>query len=83
MTRKHLLLMAIGCIVPVMALAAVFLFQIQISTVLLLGLFLLCPAHHLWMMRSHTGYSTPAPEQSNSLASSDNANGRQTVVIRE
>jgi hypothetical protein len=83
MTRKHLILMAIGCLVPIMALAAIFLFQIQISTVLLLGLFLLCPAHHLWMMRGHTGHSAHAPEQTDSLASSDKANGRQTVVIRE
>jgi ABC-type transport system involved in cytochrome bd biosynthesis fused ATPase/permease subunit len=83
MTRKHLLLMAICCTVPIMALAAIFLFQIQISAVLLLGLILLCPALHLWMMRRHIGYSNHAPEQSNSRASSDNINSRQTVAIRE
>ena len=83
MTRRHLLLMAIGCTVPMIALAAIFLFQIQISTVLLLGLFLLCPALHLWMMRGHIGHSTKAPEQTNSLASSDNANGRQSAAYRE
>jgi hypothetical protein len=83
MTRKHLLLMAICCAVPIIALAAIFLFQIQISTVLLLGLILICPALHLWMMRGHIGHSDHAPEQSNSRTSSDSANGRQTAAIRE
>lgn len=63
MTRKQLLLMAIGCIMPMMALAATFLFQIQISTLLLLGLFLLCPALHLWMMRDHADQSAHHPDQ--------------------
>ena len=58
MTRKHLVLMAIGCLLPLTALAAIFLFQVQISTVLLFGLFLLCPALHLFMMRDHMGHSS-------------------------
>lgn len=83
MTRKHLLVMAIGCTVPILALAAIFLYQIQVSTVLLFGLFLFCPALHLLMMRGHTGHSAHPPEQSKSQASSNNANGRQTIVIKE
>ena len=83
MTRKHLLLMAFGCTAPIMALAAIFLFQIQISTVLLLGLFLLCPAQHVWMMRGHTGYSAHVPEQTDSPASSSKANGYIPVGARE
>ena len=55
MTRKHLVLMAIGCLLPITALAAIFLFQVQVSAVLLFGLFLLCPALHLFMMRGHMG----------------------------
>lgn len=53
MTRKHLMLMVIGCLLPLAALAAIFIFQVQVSTVLLLGLVLLCPAMHLLMMRGH------------------------------
>lgn len=53
MTRKHLILMAVGCLLPIAALAAIYLFRIQVSTVLLFGLFLLCPALHLLMMRDH------------------------------
>jgi Protein of unknown function (DUF2933) len=83
MTRKHLLLMAICCTVPIMGLAAIFLFQIQISTVLLLGLILLCPALHLWMMRGHTRHSAHIPEQTDSPASSDKANGHNPLGARE
>lgn len=53
MTRKHLMLMVIGCLLP---LAAIFIFQVQVSTVLLLGLVLLCPAMHLLLMRGHMSH---------------------------
>ncbi len=59
MTPKHLILMAIGCLLPIAGLVAIFLFQIQVSTVLLVGLFLLCPAIHLFMMRDHKGHASP------------------------
>lgn len=83
MTRKHLLLMAFGCIVPIVALAAIFLFQIQISIVLLLGLLLLCPAIHVWMMRGHKGHSAHIPEQTDSPASSDKAADHNPLGARE
>jgi len=57
MTRKHLILMAVGCLLPIVALAAIFLFQVQVSTVLLFGLILLCPALHLFMMRDHMSHA--------------------------
>lgn len=83
MTRKHLLLMAFGCIVPIVALAAIFLFQIQISIVLLLGLLLLCPAIHVWMMRGHIGHSAHVPERTDSPASSDKATDHSPLGVRE
>jgi hypothetical protein len=49
--------MAIGCLLPVTALAAIFLFEIKISTVAIYAIFLLCPAMHLWMMKDHMGRS--------------------------
>jgi hypothetical protein len=73
MSRKHLLIMAIGCTVPILALAAIFLFQVQVSTVLLFGLFLFCPALHLLMMRGQAGHSSHTPEKIKTQASSDNA----------
>jgi hypothetical protein len=56
MNRKHLILMAIGCLLPLAALTAIFIFQVKVSTVLLYGLVLLCPAMHLFMMRGHMNH---------------------------
>lgn len=53
MSRKHTLLMVLGCVLPMAALAAIFLFQVQVSTVLLVAILLLCPLLHLFMMRDH------------------------------
>ncbi|MFO7538096.1 MAG: DUF2933 domain-containing protein [Chloroflexota bacterium] len=55
MNRKHTLLMVLGCMLPMAALAAIFLFQVQVNTVLLVAILLLCPLLHLFMMRDHVG----------------------------
>lgn len=47
---NHLWLMVLGCLAPIAALGAIFLFNISVSTVFLAGLILLCPLLHLWMM---------------------------------
>ena len=49
---SHLWLMILGCMLPLIVLGAIFLFNISVSTVVLAGLFLFCPLVHLWMMRS-------------------------------
>lgn len=53
MTQKHLILMLLGCALPLAALAAVFLFQVELSTTALWALLLLCPLSHLLMMGGH------------------------------
>ncbi len=58
MNKKHILLMIIGCLVPLIALSAIFVFQIKVSTVVLFSLVLLCPALHLLMMRGHMGHGS-------------------------
>lgn len=50
MHRKHLFLMLLGCALPVVALAAVFLFQLQLSGTVLFAVILLCPFSHLLML---------------------------------
>jgi len=51
MKRSHLLLMFLCCLIPVAALASIFLFNVPVNSVLLFGLILLCPISHLLMMK--------------------------------
>lgn len=51
MKKSHILWMLICCLVPVIGLAAVFLFNIPLNTVLWVGLILFCPLSHLLMMK--------------------------------
>ncbi|MBE2199516.1 MAG: DUF2933 domain-containing protein [Anaerolinea sp.] len=56
MKRKHWFLMIVGCALPIIVLTAVFVWQLQFSSVLLWGIVLLCPLVHLLMMRDHLGH---------------------------
>lgn len=51
MNTRHLLVMLLCCLLPVVALGAILLFDVPVSTVLYVGLVLLCPLSHLFMMR--------------------------------
>ena len=51
MNKKQVLLMLACCLVPVIALSAIFVFKLPASRVLYFGLILLCPLSHILMMK--------------------------------
>lgn len=51
MKKSHLWIMILCCLIPIVGLAAVFLFNIPVSNVVYFGLILLCPISHLLMMK--------------------------------
>lgn len=51
MRSKHTLIMLVCCLVPVVAFAAFFIFNIPLNTVLIFALALLCPLSHLLLMK--------------------------------
>lgn len=56
MSKKHVLIMLACCLIPLVALAAIFVFKIPVTGVIYVGLLLLCPALHLLMMRNMLGH---------------------------
>lgn len=63
--NRHLWLMLLCCLIPVAVIAAIFLFNIAVSTALFVGLLLLCPLLHVLMMMGmggHTHGAEHAPE---------------------
>jgi uncharacterized membrane protein len=51
MSKKHVLIMALCCVIPLIAIGAVTIFRIPLNSVIYFGLILLCPIAHLLMMK--------------------------------
>lgn len=66
MNKKHVWLMLACCLVPVVGLAAIFMFDVPVNTVVLVGLALFCPLAHLLMLKfmphEHGPREQEAPE---------------------
>ncbi|MBI3160092.1 MAG: DUF2933 domain-containing protein [Chloroflexi bacterium] len=50
MKKHHWGIMLLCCLVPLAGLAAIYLFDVPARSVLFIGLLLLCPLLHVWMM---------------------------------
>ena len=66
MKKSHMFIMILCCLIPIVGLAAVYLFKIPLSSVLLYGLILLCPFSHVLMMKymghDHSSSENEAPQ---------------------
>jgi len=51
MKKSHLWIMILCCLIPIIGLAAIYLFNVPVSNVVFFGLILLCPVSHLLMMK--------------------------------
>ena len=51
MLKKHALIMVACCLVPIVAFTLISVFNVPVSSLLTIGLVLLCPLGHLLMMK--------------------------------
>ena len=67
MSRKHILIMAACCLIPLAGLVAFFFFKLPLNTILIGAMLVICPLSHLLMMRfmGHESVQTGHPAHEN------------------
>jgi hypothetical protein len=68
MNKRHIWIMLLCCLLPIIGLTAIFLFKIPVNTVVYFGLLLLCPLAHFFMMGNMHNH-IDQPEQHHDHAS--------------
>jgi len=63
MKKSHLWIMILCCLIPIIGLAAIYLFNVPVGNVLFFGLILLCPVSHLLMMK-YMGHNQSSDDHS-------------------
>ncbi len=63
MNKRHLIMLALGCFLPLLVLGAFFLFGFSINLVALAFILFLCPLMHFIMMKTmhQHGHEVPTP----------------------
>lgn len=51
MKKSHMLIMILCCLIPIVGLAAIYIFKLPLNTVVFAALILLCPLSHILMMK--------------------------------
>lgn len=66
MKKRHIWIMLLCCLLPILGIAAIFIFDIPTTTVIYFGLLLLCPLAHFVMM-SQMGHNDDGGQQNGQL----------------
>jgi hypothetical protein len=68
MNKRHIWIVLLCCLLPILGLAVVFLLKIPVSTVVVVGLVLLCPLAHFFLMGNmHNHASQPNQHHDHSI----------------
>ncbi len=51
MKKSHMWIMLLCCLIPIIGIAAVYLFKVPVSNVVFYAMILLCPLSHILMMK--------------------------------
>jgi hypothetical protein len=81
--KSHLLLMLACCLIPMAGIAAILFFQVPTSSVLYVGLLLLCPLLHVVMMRGMGHDHDPARQETSHVHAAVSRTSEHEMTVAE